>query len=299
MYVTMKEILDRAYKEGYGVPAVLGENETCIIAAIEAAEETKSPLIFINFVDTMPDPFFYCQMVKTYANQASVPVALCLDHSPDFADAVAGIQAGFSAVMLDRSKLPFEENAAQVKELVHIAHSVGVTVEAELGHVGDASNYEEDGNSAFTDPDEARRFIEETGIDCLAVAVGTAHGAYRGIPKIQFDRLEKLHEICKIPLVLHGGSGSGDENIHRACQNGVAKVNIARDIVQAGYDALMEAGLEGDSMYDFFDVIKNGIKEKVKHFFEVTGCIGKAWTDIPEFGQQKLGLEGGKEHEDK
>lgn len=299
MYVTMKEIVDRAYREGYGVPAVLGENETCIIAAIEAAEETKSPLIFINFVDTMPDPFFYSHMVKTYADQASVPIALCLDHSPDFADAVAGIQAGFSAVMIDRSKLSFEENAAEVKELVRIAHSVGVTVEAELGHVGDGENYAEDGNTAFTDPDEAQRYIEETGIDCLAVAVGTAHGAYRGTPKIQFERLKELHKRCSVPLVLHGGSGSGDENIHEACQNGIAKVNFARDIVQAGYDALMEAKLEGDGMYDFFDVITNGIKEKVKHFFEVTGCKGKAWAQVPEFGVQKLGLEGGKEHEDK
>lgn len=299
MYVTMKEIIDRAYQEGYGVPAVLGENETCIIAAIEAAEETKSPLIFINFVDTMPDPFFYCEMVKTYANQASVPVALCLDHSPDFADTIAGIQAGFSAVMIDRSKLSYEENRNQVKELTKIAHAVGVTVEAELGHVGSGGNYEEDGHSAFTEPEEAKRFVEETGVDCLAVAVGTAHGAYKGEPHIQFDRLKAIREAVPVPLVLHGGSGSGDENIRKACQNGIAKVNFARDIVQAAYDALKEADLEGDAMYDFFEIITKGIKEKVKHFFEVTGCVGKAWTLQPEFGVQKMGLQDEKEHEEK
>lgn len=276
MFVTMKEICDRAYAEGYGVPAVGASDEPLIRAAIEAAEETNSPLIILGS-NRGADPIFYGATVRSIANQASVPVALCLDHSPSFEDSIRGLQSGFSAIMVDRSALPYEENVAQVKELVRIAHSIGVTVEAELGHVGQGSNYAVDGVSALTDPDQAKRFIEETGVDCLAVAIGTAHGAYVGTPKLRFDLLEEINKACGIPLVLHGGSGSGDENIHKACSMGIAKVNIVNDLMQASVRAVMNADMTGNGAYRFYATAHQGFKDAVKHSFDVTGCTGKAW----------------------
>lgn len=283
MFVAMKEIVDKAYAGRYGVPAVGGGNECMVRAAIEAAEETNSPLIIISGNRGTSDPIFYGNMVRQLANQASVPIALCLDHSPSFEDAIRGIQAGYSAVMVDRSMLPYEENVAQVKEIVRIAHAIGVTVEAELGHVGQGSNYAVDGSTALTDPADAKRFIEDTGVDCLAVAVGTAHGAYIGVPKLRFELLEQIDKACGMPLVLHGGSGSGDENIHTACSKGIAKVNIVNDLSQAAIRAVGAKDMTGNGAYGFFPTAYLGVKEHVKHCFDVTGCTGKAWHKLPKF----------------
>jgi fructose-bisphosphate aldolase class II len=281
MFVSMKEIVDKAYAGKYGVPAVGGGNENMVRAAIEAAEETNSPLIIISGNRGTADPMFYGAMVKQIANQAAVPVALCLDHSPSFEDAMLGIRAGYSAVMVDRSMLPYEENVAQVKEIVRIAHSVGVTVEAELGHVGQGSNYAVDGSTALTDPEQAKRYIEETGVDCLAVAIGTAHGAYVGVPKLRFELLEQIDRACGTPLVLHGGSGSGDENIHKACSMGVSKVNIVNDLMQAAVRAASAGDWSGNAAYRFFPSVYQAVKDHVKHCFDITGCTGKAWYQVP------------------
>ncbi len=290
MFVTMKEIVDKAYTGKFGVPAVGGGNECMVRAAIEAAEETNSPVIIISGNRGVYDPMFYGFMVRHIADHASVPVALCLDHSPSFEDAMLGIRAGYSAVMVDRSMLAYEENVKQVKEIVRIAHSVGVTVEAELGHVGQGSNYAVDGNTALTDPEDARRFIEETGVDCLAVAIGTAHGAYVGVPKLRFELLEEIDKACKTPLVIHGGSGSGDENIHKACSMGVAKVNIVNDLMQAAVRAVNAKDMTGNGAYGFFPAAYAGVKEHVKHTFDVCGCTGKAWHQIPKLGSKPIDI---------
>lgn len=280
-YVTMKEIVDRAYKEHFGVPAVSGFDELSVRAAIEAAEETNSPLIMISGNRSTHDAVFFGNMVAEIANKASVPVAACLDHSPSFEDAILGLRGGYSAIMIDRSSLPYEENMTQVKELTRIAHAIGVTVEAELGHVGSGSNYEVDGSSALTVPAEAKKFIEETGIDCLAVAVGTAHGAYKGTPVIRFDLLKEIDAACKTPLVLHGGSGSGDENINTACTLGITKVNIANDLFRAAINAVEAGDMTGNGAYSFFPTIFGAMKNHVKHTFNITGCTGKAWAAKP------------------
>jgi len=277
----MKEILDKAYAEHYAVPAVLGGNESLIRASIEAAEETNSPLIILGNFRNHPDPYFLAAMVKHIANQASIPVALVLDHSKTFEDAMLGIRTGYSSIMVDRSELPFEENVKQVRELTRIAHSVGVSVEAELGHVGKGVNYAVDGSTALTVPEEAKRFIDETGVDCLAVAIGTAHGAYKGTPKLRFDLLEQINKACGIPLVLHGGSGTGDENVHKACTMGITKVNVANDIVQAAIRAVNAHDMTGNNAYSFFSTAFGGCKEQVKHLFDVCGCTGKGWQQVP------------------
>ena len=145
------------------------------------------------------------------------------------------LRSGFLSIMVDRSSLPYEENVAEVcGNWLKIAHAVGVSVEAELGHVGSGEQYDADRNAGLTDPEQAKAYVEATGIDALAIAIGTAHGKYVGTPYLDFELLEKIYNEVEIPLVLHGGSGSGDENLARATRMGITKVNIGTDLFQAG-----------------------------------------------------------------
>ena len=178
--------------------------------------------------------------------------------------------------MVDRSSLPYEDNVAQVKELVKVAHATGVSVEAELGHVGQGDNYAVDGKQMLTDPQEAKKYIEETGIDMLAVAVGTAHGEYVGTPHIDFDRLEEIKKVTGHPLVLHGGSGSGDENLAKACTLGINKVNIYTDLAKAAVKKVKEMPRAGM----IWPAIISGIKEQIGYYIELFGGKGKAWTPV-------------------
>lgn len=274
MFVPMKVILDEAYAGGYGVPAFPGFNEIQIRSAIEAAVEANSPVIFLTGNRGLPE--FTHGLVRYFAEQVDVNVALCLDHSPSFEDCVMGIRTGCSAIMADRSKHSYEDNVAQVKVLAEMAHAAGVSIEAELGHVGQGANYAVDGVSMLTDPQEAKRFIDDTGVDGLAVAIGTAHGAYVGTPKLDFERLADINAACKSPLVLHGGSGSGDENIHKACTMGIAKVNIVTDILTATYQAAQSGDFSGNKCHMFYPTLSNASKAACLHFFDVTGSTGKA-----------------------
>ena len=274
MFVPMKQIVDAAYAGKYGVPAVPSSDEVQIRASIQAAVECRSPLIFLT--DNSRDPYFTHYMIRRLAEQADVPIASCLDHSRTFEDCVLGVASGCSAIMADRSTLSYEENVSEVRKLAEIAHAVGVSIEAELGHVGQGENYAVDGISALTDPDEARRFIADTGVDCLAVAVGTAHGAYKGTPRIDFGRLGEIDAACRFPLVLHGGAGSGEENISRCCSLGVAKVNVVNDVMRLTNERLKERDLSGNKAYGFYAAIYEITMGIIRHLFEVTGSAGKA-----------------------
>lgn len=278
MLVSISEILKRAKEGGYGVPAIAAVNELSCRACIEAAEEMYSPLIMLCGDGHNKDINYFGRILNDFAIKASVPVAIILDHSDTFEAAIHGIRAGFNTIMVDRSKLPYEENAEQVKELTKIAHAAGIEVEAELGHVGVGANYDVDGVSALTVPEEAVRFVKETGIDCLAVAIGSAHGVYKGEPKLRFDLLEELAEKVPVPLVLHGGSGTGDDNLSLACQKGICKVNIANDVFKAAYDEVQAVGVEGNAIYGLFPILAEGYKKKAKHFMDIFGSQGKAWN---------------------
>lgn len=182
--------------------------------------------------------------------------------------------------MVDRSELPFEENVAQVKELVKVAHAVGVSVEAELGHVGNANNYEMDRDAALTEPALAKKFIDETGVDCLAVAIGTAHGAYNKgqTPYLDYERLEQIKkETGNFPLVLHGGSGTGDEGLSKVSKMGINKVNIGCELFASAIEAIKTADTDGNGAYGFANIIEEGYGSRVKHFIEVLGSKEKAW----------------------
>lgn len=179
--------------------------------------------------------------------------------------------------MVDRSTLPYDENVAQVKELVKIAHAVGVSVEAELGHVGQGASYAADRDAGLTDPAQAQKYIEDTGIDMLAVAVGTAHGEYIGIPHIDFDRLVAIKKATNnFPLVLHGGSGTGDENLAKACKLGINKVNIYTDLAKAAVKKVKESPAPGM----IWKAISDGITEQIGYYIELFGGKGKAWTPV-------------------
>lgn len=279
MLVSMKEILDAAKKGGYAVPAANAENELNVRSYIEAAEQLKSPLIIGAVARANPNMNDFGRIVTDLARQSCVPIALNLDHSATFEHAIMGIRAGFTSIMVDRSNLSYEENVAQVKEIVKIAHAVGVSVEAELGHVGYGGNYAIDGVSNFTDPDMAVRFVEETGIDALAVAIGTAHGLYNGEPKLEFELLQKIAAVVKVPLVLHGGSGTGDDNLSKACHLGINKVNLSTDMKYAALKNMAKVyplGSGEEKPFAFWKLLQDGFRNELLHYIKVTGSEGKA-----------------------
>ena len=277
MLVPMKEILDRANRENYGVSAPIVSMELDARAALEAAEICKSPVILGVVYQATPDIVLLGGYLTKLAEQTSVPVALNLDHGTDFSHALMAIKAGFTSIMVDCSTLGYEENIAQVSELVKIAHAVGVSVEAELGHVGLGSNYNPDCTQGLTDPEQALEYIKRTGIDCLAVAVGTAHGAYKGTPKIDFERLVQIKELTKFPLVLHGGSGSGDNNLKKLCQLGINKVNVANDLFQSAYTNLLKTDMTGNGIYYLWEACKVGYRTRLIELIDCFGSKGKSW----------------------
>ena len=280
MLVTMKEILDRASTENYAVAAPNVSNELNARACIEAAEEMNSPLILDVAYMAAVDLQFLGEMLRKLAMQSPVPIAINLDHGSNLSQVTKAIRAGFTSVMIDRSSYPDEENIRDVSEVVKIAHSCGVSVEAELGHVGQASQYDIDRNAALTDPQFAVEYISRTGVDCLAVAIGTAHGAYpEGYkPYLDFDRLVEIKKATgNFPLVLHGSSGTDHDDLRKACQLGINKVNINTDLCIAAARKVQDADLNGNRSFALFILAQQGIKEALKEMIEIYGSAGKAW----------------------
>lgn len=272
----MTDILRKSRNEHYGVIAPNINNETTARAAIEVAVELHAPVILDLIYGASPDIHLLAQEVRYLAERADVPVALNLDHGGTFGQAMEAIRAGFSSIMIDRSSKPYEENIAEVAELVKIAHACGLSVESELGHVGIGANYDIDGATALTDPNQAAEYVERTGVDCLAIAIGTAHGPYVGTPRIDFDRLAACYETVSVPLVLHGGSGSGDDNIARAAREGITKINVGTDLFQGGLNNLVFRHTELKRPNMAFDLFASGYKEQLKRYMLLVGQDGKA-----------------------
>lgn len=233
MLVPMKDVLQDALKNNYAVAAPNVWNEWTTKAAIDTAEELNSPLI-LDYAYT-PNVYTWMSYAQRWSEAANVPVAINLDHGATFGQAVNCIHAGFTSIMVDRSEASFEKNIADVSELAKIAHSCGVTVEAELGFVGQASNEDNENKMNYTDPSLAKKYVAATNVDCLAVSIGNAHGKYNKgkTPKIRFDILEKIQNEIDIPLVLHGGSGTGTEDFKRlATTTNICKVNLATVLIE-------------------------------------------------------------------
>ena len=282
--VTMREMLQDADKRKYAVGAFNANNMEIVQAIIEAANEEQSPVILqasqgaIKYAGIE----YITAMVKTAAQSAKVPVALHLDHGTSFEQIVACVRYGFSSVMIDASKLPLEENIAMVNKVIEVAKKgAGLSVEAELGKIGgtedDISVSERE--ALMTLPEEAVKFVESTDLDALAVAIGTAHGPYKGTPKLDFDRLDKINQAVSVPLVLHGASGVPDEAITKAVSLGICKVNIDTQLRQAFVGGVRKILAEKPNEIDPRKVLapaREAMKAVVKEKMRVFGCAGKA-----------------------
>ena len=220
-------------------------------------------------------------MIKTMASATRIPIATCLDHGNDEERILYSIRNGFSSIMFDGSLYSLDENISKTKDIVRMCHSIGIGVEGEIGHVGVAVEGDNTNISYYTDPSEACRFAEETGVDALAVSVGTAHGDYpKGVvPHIAFDIIERIHQAMpNTPLVLHGGSGSGDENIRKAVVSGISKINVVTDFLNAGRNYIRNKTIEnpGIGYMDLMIGMEKAVSEAVCHWIELSGSEGKA-----------------------
>lgn len=280
--VTTKQMLLDAQKGGYAVGAFNVENMEMVQAAIEAAEELKSPVILqatpLSQEYTSSELIY--AMVEVAAKKASVPVAIHLDHGSSFEWALKCLRAGFTSIMIDGSHGTFEENIAICKKVVEVCHPIGIPVEAELGKVGGNEDGLEGGdNNPYTDPKQAAEFVKRTGVDFLAVAIGTAHGVYKGVPKLDKKRLSEIREAVSVPLVLHGTSGVPDEDVKDCIARGICKVNYATDLRMAYTKGIWKALTENQDLFDpkiYGALGREKVKERVKDRIRVVGSAGKA-----------------------
>lgn len=252
--VTVKELLDNAEKGGYAVGAFNCNNMEIVQAIIKAAEAESAPVIIqasqgaIKYAGLE----YIVGLVKIAADNTKLPIALHLDHGTSFDQCIKCIRYGFSSVMIDGSKLPIEENIALTNKVLEVARSVGVSVEAELGKIGGTEDdiTVSEKEAMLTEPEEAKYFVEKTGVDALAIAIGTAHGPYKGVPKLDFDRLKMIKSLVDVPIVLHGSSGVPNGDIQKAIQLGVRKVNIDTNIRQAFVAGIKEMIVSKPEEYD-------------------------------------------------
>ena len=279
MLVTMKAILLHAKENNYGVTAPNIQNEDMARAVVREEEKCNAPMIIDINSWVHPDIPWLVNFCRDLAIRSTVPIAINLDHGKNYHDMILGIRSGFTSIMVDRSSLPYEENVAQTKEVVKMCHELNISVEAELGHVGQGEQYDTDGISNLTVPEEASQFIKETGVDCLAVAIGTAHGVYKGIPKLDVDRLSQIREVVSIPLVLHGTSGVPDDAVRECIRRGICKVNYATDLRIAFSNGVKEYLAENPDVFDpkkYCAVGREKVKEYVMSKMLVCGSNGRA-----------------------
>jgi len=270
-----------AQKGGYAVGAFNVENMEMVKAVIAAAEELQAPVILQTTPSTVKYGTLktYQALVAAEAEKAGIPVCLHLDHGSSFELAVRAIQAGYTSVMIDGSHEDFEQNIALTKKVAEVAKACGVTVEAELGKVGGKEDDLEAEGDTNTDPAEAREFVERTGVDSLAIAIGTAHGFYADTPVLDKERVSEVRSLVSIPLVLHGASGLRDEDIRECVQRGMCKVNFATELRVAYTDAGKKLIAENPDMFDpkkLGGVGMEAVKELVKNRILVCGCDHKA-----------------------
>lgn len=279
--VTTGEMLLLGQAGRYAVGAFNVENLEMIMAVAEAAEESRSPVI----MQTTPSAVGYAgldyffAMAKTAAERASVPVALHLDHGDGFPLAVKALRAGYTSVMIDGSRLPFEDNVALTRQVVEACSPSGISVEAELGKVGGKEDgLEGDKASPFTDPAEAQEFVGRTGVNSLAVAIGTAHGLYAGTPKLDFVRLREICSRVSVPLVLHGASGVPDDAVRKAIAEGICKVNFATELRIAFTDGVKSYLKDNPAAFDPKKYSKTGrerVARLVREKILLCGSAGK------------------------
>ena len=288
MLVSMKDMLADAKAKHYAIPAFDISNYEMMKAVLDVCEEERSPALLMGLgVDLggkgLP---LITSMVRAASDFYTIPVCFHLDHATDLESIKAAVDAGFSSVMFDGSVLPFDENAKKTKEVVAFAHKRGITVEAELGHVGNAmvgnendSVKNEDPEDTLTLPDEVVRFVDITDVDALAIAIGTAHGVYLKTPTLRIDRLDEITAVCDRPLVLHGGSGTPDDQMKMAILHGITKINIFSDVVGAlnsGLKAKLNSIQNPSTWPAFvFEDARAAMREAVRSKIRAFGSFGR------------------------
>ena len=280
MLVNMNDILLPAKEGGYGVGFFNAVNVEMARAVIETAEELHAP-VMVGTAEVLL-PAMELELVADYlipmAKKAKVPVCVHYDHGLTFERCMQALKLGFTSVMYDCSTLSYEENIERVAEMVKICHAMGVTVEAELGHVGDnaGAGKLERPEDYYTDPDTALDYVRRTGADSLAVAVGNAHGDYAFLPKLDFDRIRSISEKTNLPLVLHGGSGLADDDFRNAVKLGVSKINIFTDLDKAGKAGVAEGIAAGEkTMMGLMPFEIRAMKAVVAEKIRLFGSDGK------------------------
>ena len=283
MLYTMKDLLKVAKENQFAVPAFNICSYDMLKAIVEESERLNAPVI----LEIHPDEIAYLNdefvaSVRAYAHNSKIPVVLHLDHGGTVKDVLRAIRNGYTSVMIDASLQSFEDNLAITKEVVALAHAVGVSVEAEIGTIGNNGSAEGGAaNIIYTDPEQAKHFVEETNIDSLAIAIGTAHGLYPKdkTPKLNIELLKELNQQIDKPFVLHGGSGNPDAEVSESVRDGVAKVNLSSDLKSVFFDALREILSDNPEMYEpnaVYPYANKKVQEVVKHKMGVLNTIGKA-----------------------
>ena len=283
MILSTREMLLKAQREGYAVPAFNIHNMETLQVVAETAMEMKSPVIIAGTPSTIEDyagPDYIKAMAEVAANKYDIPIAIHLDHFEDVEAIKRDIDIGFKSCMIDASKKPFEENISIVKDVVEYAHRYDAVVEAELGKLGGKEDdlVVDEKDAMYTNPDDAAEFVDKTNVDSLAIAIGTAHGLYKGEPKLDFERLKEIRSKVSIPLVLHGASDVPDELVKEAISLGICKVNVATDLRIPFADAVKKFFNENSKESDprkYMTPGKEAMKEIVKHKIEVCGSANR------------------------
>ena len=282
MLVTSKELLLDAQKNHYAIGAFNVENMEMVMAVLAAAEQQNSPVIMQTTPGTVKYAGFdfYFANVKAAAERTKIPVVMHLDHGNSFAMAMQAFRAGYTSIMIDGSKLSFEENISLTKSVVDVCHASNVPVEGELGKVGGKEDDLENGDdNPYTDPVEAKEFVERTGVDSLAIGIGTAHGVYKGIHKVNMEVLSAVRKVVDVPLVMHGTSGVPDEQVRDAVSRGICKVNYATDLRIAFTDGVKTFMASNPNAFDpkkYSALGMDKVTAYVAQKMEVVGSVGKA-----------------------
>lgn len=271
LLVSSTELFKVARENNFAIPAPNFVDQNSIKAYIEVAEKLNLPII-LAYAEAHEDFLSFDEALylgKYYGEKAKIPAVLHFDHGTKKELIIRAIDEGFNSVMIDASMDSFEDNVRKTREIVKYAHLRGVVVEAEIGHVGNSENYRNNDNSAsvYTTVEEAKKFVELTNVDSLAVSIGTAHGHYKGKPAIDFNRLKEIRNAVNVPLVLHGGSSSGDDNLKRCATEGISKINIYTDLVTAAFNKVKNT--KCNDYYELLNAQKEGMKECLEHYYDV------------------------------
>ena len=277
MLVTLNDVLKDAQKKQYAVGLFNTTDSDMLDAAIEAAEELRSPIVIGTAEVLLPhgELKLIAPGIIAAAKRASVPVVVHLDHGLTFNRCIEALKLGFSSVMFDGSAYEWDENIRNTNEMVKIAHAFGASVEGEIGHVGLAATGDNSDTDEYTTPKEAFDYIKATGVDALAVAIGSAHGVYKKKPMLNIERLKEIKKETDVPLVLHGGSGLSDDDFRNTVKEGIAKVNIFTDLCLAGEKAMKEGIKNGSGYLEIRNLKVNAIKKAVAEKIKLFGSAGK------------------------